>query len=251
MALPANDALQHNRSAPQGQCATKGSVVNRFPSLEAVVFDFDGTLAELVIDFEIMKNMVARAAGAYLPEVPPANGLPVLEYVSRLAGNIRAAVSPGAAEAYVAAAARGIRDQEVASARTARLFPGTRDALRLLAGHGLKVGIITRNCRAAVLTVFPDATEYAGVLVARDDARHVKPDPRHLLDALRVLGADPARSLMVGDHPMDLATGRAAGARTAGVASGRVGLDELARHQPDYLAPDVTALVPMLEAAAE
>lgn len=237
---------EHNRSAPEGQCATGGFGVthSRLP-FDAVVFDFDGTLAELVIDFTVMKEMVAREAAVRLPDPPPADGLPALEYAARLAARIREA-SPAQAAAFEAAVARGIRDQEVASAAAARLFPATKAALTRLADAGTKVGVITRNCRAAVLTVFPDLTAYAGVLLARDDARRVKPDPGHLLDALAALGADPARALMVGDHPMDIATGRAAGTRTAGVASGRTPLAELARHSPDYLAPDVGALVELL-----
>lgn len=217
----------------------------RFPTLTAVVFDFDGTLAELVIDFGAMQDMVAREAAAYLPDVPLADGLPVLEYARRLAGRIGEA-SAEAATAFQRDVARGIQDQEVAAASGARLFPATRQALTRLVREGVKVGVITRNCRAAVLTVFPDLTDYAGVLVARDDAAHVKPDPRHLLAALDVLGVAPQHTLMVGDHPMDIATGQAAGARTAGVASGRTPLPELARHSPDLLAPDVGALVEML-----
>ena len=97
-----------------------------------------------------------------------------------------------------------------------------------------------------MLTVFPDLHDFAGVLLARDDTPRVKPDPGHLLAALQALGATPARSLMVGDHPMDLAVGKAAGTRTAAVASGHASRDELARHEPDYLAADVGELVAKL-----
>jgi len=107
-------------------------------------------------------------------------------------------------------------------------------------------GIITRNCRQAVLRVFPDAETVVGVVLTRDDAPHVKPDPRHLLAALDILGASPERSLMVGDHPMDVATGKAAGTLTAGVASGRIDLAELGRAAPDFLATSVATLLPML-----
>lgn len=214
-------------------------------ALQAVVFDFDGTLAELVLDFTAMKNAVAASAAPYLGAVPPPDGLPALEYADHLADRIRR-VSPADAGRFLAEAAEAIRDMETEAAGKARLFPETRAALTALARRGMGVGIITRNCRAAVDRVFPDARDFAGVILARDDVSRVKPDPRHLLDALRVLGALPERSLMAGDHPMDLATGKAAGSLTAGVASGRVALEELARHGPDYLARDVAALVGML-----
>ena len=84
------------------------------------------------------------------------------------------------------------------------------------------------------------------LVLTRDEAAYVKPDPRHLLDALAVLGAAPERSLMVGDHPMDLATGKAAGTLTAGVASGRVSLADLQRAGADYLAEDIGELVKLV-----
>jgi phosphoglycolate phosphatase len=223
----------------------QGQSVKSQISLEAVVFDFDGTLAELVLDFAAMKNRVAAAATAYLRGVPPPNGLPALEYADQLAALIRR-TSDGGAKRFLADVDQAIMDQEIEAAGSARLFPETRAALTSLARTGIRIGIITRNCRAAVNLIFPDAAEYADVILARDDTRYVKPDPRHLLDALTVLEAEPSRSLMVGDHPMDLATGKAAGTLTAGVASGRVGLEELAGHEPDYLAADVAALVAML-----
>ena len=223
-----------------------GQNMKRQSPLKAVVFDFDGTLAELVLDFTAMKEAVSRLASAHLDAVPPPDGLPALEYAKGLADAIRARDAE-AADRFLAQVAAAIRDQEIEAAGRVRLFPETRPSLDALAGAGIGIGIITRNCRAAVDKVFPDAARHAGIILARDDTRHVKPDPRHLLAALEALGADPARSLMVGDHPMDLATGRAAGTLTAGVASGRVGLDELAGHKPDYLAANVAALVAMLD----
>ena len=211
----------------------------------AVVFDFDGTLAELILDFTAMKARLGRVAATFLADVPTPNGLPALEYARFLAETI-GTESAQAAARFELFAARAIMDQEIEAARAARLFPATRPALTALTQAGTRVGIITRNCRAAVEIVFPDAAAYAGVILARDDARHVKPDPRHLLDALQALGVRPEDALMVGDHPMDVATGQAAGTRTAALASGRTPLAELARHNPDYLADDIAALVAML-----
>jgi len=219
------------------------SVDARRGALEAVIFDFDGTLAELVIDFTAMKRRVTEAAAAYLPTVPPANGLPVLEYAARLA---RSMADGEAARRFLDEVAGHVRDVEIEAAARARLFPATRAALAALAREHVRCGIITRNCREAVLRVFPDAERAVGVVLTRDDTPYVKPDPRHLLAALSALGAAPARSLMVGDHPMDVATGKAAGTLTAGVASGRVGLPELGRSEPDFLAADVAALLTML-----
>ena len=215
------------------------------PLFDAVVFDFDGTLAELVLDFTAMKARVGRVAAAFLADVPTPGGLPALEYAGFLAEAIARDSVQNAAR-FELFAARAVMDQEIEAARVARLFDATRPALAALARAGTKIGIITRNCRAAVDIVFPDAADFVGVILARDDVCCVKPDPRHLLNALQTLGALPDRALMVGDHPMDVATGKAAGVRTAALASGRTPLAALARHDPDYLAQDVAALAAML-----
>ena len=215
---------------------------------EAVIFDFDGTLAELVIDFKLMQRRITDAAGAYLATVPPADGLPALEYAARLA---RTMADDGTARRFLDEVAGLVRDVEIEAAARSRLFPGTRPTLAALAREHVPCGIITRNCRAAVLRVFPDVERAVGVVLTRDDTPFVKPDPRHLLAALTALAAAPGRSLMVGDHPMDLVTGKAAGTLTAGVASGRVGLAELGRSEPDFLAENVPALFATLFPEAE
>src|SRR5262249_23454974 len=45
---------------------------------------------------------------------------------------------------------------------------------------------------------------------------------------------------VIGDTPRDIACGRALGARTIAVATGRWSRDELAKHQPDFLIDDLS-----------
>jgi phosphoglycolate phosphatase-like HAD superfamily hydrolase len=47
---------------------------------------------------------------------------------------------------------------------------------------------------------------------------------------------------VIGDTPKDIACGKAAGARTIAVATGGYSADELARHDPDHVLEDFTAL---------
>ncbi len=50
------------------------------------------------------------------------------------------------------------------------------------------------------------------------------------------------RVTIIGDTPKDIACGKAAGARTVAVATGRYSVEELAEHQPDHLLTDFTDL---------
>src|SRR5437870_5431794 len=45
---------------------------------------------------------------------------------------------------------------------------------------------------------------------------------------------------VIGDTPRDIACGKALGARTIAVATGRWGRDEVAKHQPDFLIDDLS-----------
>ena len=47
-------------------------------------------------------------------------------------------------------------------------------------------------------------------------------------------------AFVIGDTPLDIRHGRAAGACTIAVVSAKYGMQELASHNPDYLIPDLT-----------
>ncbi|HPL98211.1 MAG TPA: HAD-IA family hydrolase, partial [Smithellaceae bacterium] len=83
-----------------------------------------------------------------------------------------------------------------------------------------RTGIITRNCRKAVRTVFPDIASYCRVVITREDVHKAKPHPEQIQLALDRLGAAAEFSVMVGDHPLDIETGRRGGTLTAGVLTG-------------------------------
>ncbi|MGE4556042.1 MAG: HAD family hydrolase [Desulfovibrionaceae bacterium] len=213
--------------------------------LDAVLFDFDGTLAELTIDFDLMKRRIAAVASALLERDVSPDGTPVLEWLDALESS--APTSDLGKELH----SRGrliVTATELEAAGHGKLFSFTRSVLDELARSGVKSGVITRNCTPAVLKVFPDLRDHCQVFLPREDARKLKPDPGHLIQALHILGVEPDKVLMVGDHPMDVATAKSAGARSAAVWSGRTGPEDLARMHPDYLAPDAADLLRQLKA---
>ncbi|MEM5787077.1 MAG: hypothetical protein AAGU11_07140, partial [Syntrophobacteraceae bacterium] len=64
---------------------------NSLLKIGAVVFDFDGTLAELHIDFNEMKRRLSLLAGTYSSAAPPEPFLPVLEWLLWLEEDLKAA----------------------------------------------------------------------------------------------------------------------------------------------------------------
>jgi phosphoglycolate phosphatase len=224
----------------------QGNVIAR-QRLEAIVFDFDGTLAELRLDFGHMKQRLALLASDYLDGVLKPD-LPVLEWLDSLQEEIRKRNTSGARE-FRSRARQMIVEMELEASREGVLFPFTRLLLKKLNAQGIHTAIITRNCSAAVQNVFPDMEDFCECFLARDHVVRVKPDPEHLQRALAHFGVAPGNSLMVGDHPLDVQTGKRAGTLTAGVASGSASWDDLTRSGADWVASDCEALFRMLESS--
>ena len=214
---------------------------------EAVLFDFDGTLASLHIDFARLRRALTALAEPFLGEEPEPSDLPVLEWLDELAAEIREFDHPLGQEFHC----RGrlvIQATELDAAREATLFPFTRPMLSALRASGVKTGVITRNSTAAVKVVFPDITACCDVFMAREDAPRVKPDPAHALAVLARLHVAPQRALLVGDHPLDILAARAAGLDAAAVSSGNATPEALAAARPDFLAADCQELLAALRA---
>ncbi len=213
--------------------------------IKSIVFDFDGTLAELRLDFSEMKARLGALAGRYSVSEPPSDSLPVLEWLSWLEKHLRRTNGAEAA-AFRKQAFALICSMELEAARCGALFPFTRPLLKDLMLKGIKTAVITRNCDEAVRMVFPEIDHYCCAFLARDHVARPKPDAAHLLSALEALGAGLSTALMVGDHPMDIQTGKAARIRTAGVFSGNASREALIGAGADWVARDCQELISVL-----
>lgn len=210
-------------------------------SIKAIVFDFDGTLAELHLDFAVMKQRLALLVPEYLDYSPPTS-LPVLEWVESLAARL-GDVYAAAGELFRKKAQEIILNMELEAARKGRLFEFTRPLLKALRRHNIQTAIITRNCEPAVRLVFPDVESYCSCFLSRDHVVQVKPHPEHLLRALQQMSIEPVSALMVGDHPIDIDTGKRAGVRAAGVYSGNASQMDLMQSGAQWVARNCQDLV--------
>ena len=202
------------------------------------IFDFDGTLAVETIDFDLMRD-AAMAEMRYQGFVPESPALPVMEQLSLYCAQLPS--ERGAA--LRAAVLDAVKHVEMDAARRSKLFPCVRPMFAAFRRLGIAAGIITRNCREAVCAVFPDINDICPCLVTRDDVVQVKPHPEHLFTALKILQMQAATCLMVGDHPMDIAVGKAAGTQTGAVASGHVHLATLQQCEPDFCENSLESLL--------
>ncbi|MEF2146544.1 MAG: HAD family hydrolase [Desulfovibrionaceae bacterium] len=216
-------------------------------SIQAVIFDFDGTLAELTIDFSLMKRKVAALAAGFLPEPPKPDDKPVLEWIDQLADQIAEYEGSEVGQEFHSRGRLVVTATELDAARSGQLFHFSEGLLEHLAGLGVGRGIFTRNSMSAVRIVFPEISKHCEIFLPREDARRVKPDPEHVHQMLETLGTPPEHTLVVGDYGMDIEAGRAAGCLTAGVLSGNMTRSVLRSFKPDFIEKNADLLCRRLE----
>lgn len=85
-----------------------------------------------------------------------------------------------------------------------RLYPDTLPTLQALRGAGVPVGVVSNiGFDLRPLAEELGLSEYVDVWALSCEVGRCKPDPAVFTFACRALGADPARTLMVGDTPAD------------------------------------------------
>ena len=99
----------------------------------AAIFDFDGTLIELTLDFSDLRRHVERLALTYVPRafIRGLDSLYMLEMIDEVEEKLG---GPGAAfrqEAYTI-----LRELEVKAAQGKTVYPYTREVLTVLRGQG-------------------------------------------------------------------------------------------------------------------
>ena len=188
--------------------------------IESIIFDYDGTLVHLNIDFQLMRRRVDSLLESFGIAAGTFQGLLTLETIDK-ASELLSQRDPKTGRSFYQKALKLLTDLEVGAARKGKVLPGITGTLRTLKTYGIKVGIITRNCDQAVRVTFPHIEGLCDAFIPRDAVSHVKPHPVHLQLAMKKMGiTNVDQCLMVGDHPLDVEAGRRVGMKTAGVLTG-------------------------------
>jgi len=183
--------------------------------VEAVVFDLDGTLIQSKINFGEMRRRAMEIlveAGAAAEELSQSRrvweivmgGETMLEEMG---------MPPERRRLTMRRITEALNAVELEAVEKVKPTPNAHEALEVLRGRGLGIGVATRSCNAYATRSLElsDLAGYVDVLLARDDVEHPKPDPRHLLQVVEALGVSSRRVVYVGDMITDLETAEEAG----------------------------------------
>ena len=214
--------------------------------IRAIVFDFDGTLAVLNIDFSSMRERVFDLIKDYGIAEELVGERYLLEIIDEVY-QILWKKNPSGAEDFYQKAHQILHAIEMRAAEEGSLIAGTETTLKNLRRKKIKVGIITRNCEDAVRKIFPNINDFCDVFVSRDLVKKVKPHPDHLTYVMKLLRTSGGESVMVGDHIIDIQAGKRVGMKTIGVLTGRTKKEEFEKAGADYVLRDTSEIFGLLE----
>jgi len=209
--------------------------------IEAVLFDLDGTLVD---SNNIIIDSFRHVMTAFFPE----------RLWSRK--NIMEMIGPPLYDTFkkYASSEEMISDMIFAYRKyyvenefdSISLYPGVKETLTELKNKNCRLGVVTTKFRVSALP----SLEHFGLdklfeeIVSLDEITHAKPHPEPVLYALKQLKCH--FGIMVGDHPSDIVSGKAAGIATCAV-DWSLKRKELELSSPDYWIKDFRQLIKIVD----
>lgn len=192
--------------------------------LKALVFDMDGTITELALPLEAMRNGTKEY---YISKGLPADILEPADGISSSTGKARDYfLSNGYSlddwnimEAEVDSI---LSELEGSVAAGAEPLPGALEVVKKIKALGFITAILTNNGRNSVdqiMTQIPLA-EHFQIIQTRHESPQPKPHPDGLLKILKDLGVGSDEAVYIGDALIDGTAAKRAGIEFWGVATG-------------------------------
>ena len=189
--------------------------------VEAVLFDLDGTLIDTAPDFVKVVNLLRQE-----DNLPPIAAALVRAQVSNGArALITLAFDLKEGEDGFAEKLQQLLDLYLSHlAKESALFDGLDELLITLEQQNIPWGIVTNKPRRYTEPLLEglNLTKRCAVVICPDDVTHKKPHPEPLLMACEAINASPNKTLYVGDHIRDIASGNSAQNSTIAVSWGYI-----------------------------
>ncbi len=201
---------------------------------DPVIFDLDGTVADTVELIRVsFRYAVQTVLGIEIPDeiLLAGVGQPLLTQMEKLSPTL----SRELCEVYRDYNHR-VHDDLI------RAYDGLEEGLQHLKERGRQLAVVTSKGSKAT-TMALGLGDYFDVVITADDCAEHKPSPVPLQLCLERLGATADRAIYLGDAPVDILAGRAAGMATAAVTWGIFSRADLLTAEPTFVVTTIPEMV--------
>ena len=211
------------------------------PKFRAVLFDFDGTLADSYMAITASLNHTLSHYGKPTltePQVRRMVGHGLLQLMAEILPDI---------EPDEAAAVYRRHHPEVMISHT-RILPGVSEGLPRLESLGIKMGICSNKPSKFTREIVHGIglSRFFGAVLGPDDVAAAKPDPAMIFAALKSLEVPLESTLYVGDMEVDVQTGRNAGVETWVMPTGSNDVATLEKARASRILPNFDEVIARL-----
>ena len=110
--------------------------------------------------------------------------------------------------------------------------------------NGYKLGVVTNDLSENISWYL---AKHGFAIPVMDTNKAPKPNPRVLKKMLRKLKVKPSQAVYVGDHPVDIRMGKAAGVKTIALKTWLHGKRRLAKEKPDATVASIAQIKEVIE----
>ena len=201
---------------------------NKPGQFDLLIFDWDGTLMDSA---GVIVDSIQRACADLAIPVPAARasrqiiGLGLVQALQTLLPDLAEEAYPRLVERY--------RHHYLGRDHAIPLFDGVEAGIRNLQAQGFQLAVATGKNRFGLERALASSGLGDVFLATRTaDQTHSKPHPAMVLEIVDELGANPARTLVIGDTGHDLLMAANAGVASLGVTYGAHDIEDLRPHAP-------------------
>ncbi len=219
-------------------------------TINAVIFDLDGTIATFNLDY---KTLRAEVRGYLLNMGVPSSVLAINESIFEMLKKTELFMNHAGKTAVVEeirVEVMGITEKfELEAASQTSLLPGAIETLKTLKKMGLKIGLCTLSSRKStefILNRFKVA-EYFDAITPRENTSQVKPNPEHCQTSLGALKVTSTEAIFVGDSVIDIKGAKDLKVIAVGLSTGVSTKDQLVQEGANYIITSIIDLPNLVE----
>ncbi|MEN5181073.1 HAD-IA family hydrolase [Comamonas testosteroni] len=198
-------------------------------SIQAILFDLDGTLIDSAPDLGAAADQMRVVRG--LPSLPMADYRPFAGSGARGMLRVAFGLHPED-EQFPVMREEFFQNYERRMTQDTTVFDGVSEMLANIVTRQLQWGVVTNKSKRFTEPLSRQMSLFAtaGAVVSGDTTPHAKPHPEPLFEAARRIGVAPESCVYVGDDERDILAGKAAGMYTVAAVYGYLGEKQSVAH---------------------